>query len=227
MTGTALVVGGGGTLGVAICSDLTQAGYRVLATGRSRERLAGELVGTPVEPVEMELDASSVERVVRAAGPLDVLIYNAGRIDLASLSETTPQMFEEGFRVNALGAFLVARAAAPAMVERGRGSMVFIGATSSQRGGARTHAFASSKHALRGLSQSLAKELAPQGVHVAHLVIDGRIWGPRTLERFPEAKRENCIDAADVARAIRFVVDQPRSAWTFELDVRPFNERWS
>jgi NAD(P)-dependent dehydrogenase (short-subunit alcohol dehydrogenase family) len=156
-----------------------------------------------------------------------VLVYNAGRIDLASLSETTPETFETSFRVNALGAFLAARAAAPGMVARGRGSMVFIGATSSRRGGARTHAFASSKHALRGLSQSLAKELGPRGVHVAHVVIDGRIWGPRTVERFPDATREACIDAADVARAVRFLVDQPRSAWTFELDVRPYGERWS
>ena len=105
--------------------------------------------------------------------------------------------------------------------------MIFVGATASVRGGARSHAFASAKHALRGLCASLAKELGPSGVHVAHLVIDGKIWGARTRERFPAAQEAQCLDPAAVATTVCALIEQARSAWSFELDLRPSLERWS
>jgi len=103
-----------------------------------------------------------------------------------------------------------------------RGSaMVFVGATSSVRGGGRTHAFASAKHALRGLVRALAAELGPGGVHVAHVIVDGKIWGARTRDRFPGTRAASCLAPADVAAAVCALVEQPTSAWTLELDLRP------
>jgi short-subunit dehydrogenase len=113
------------------------------------------------------------------------------------------------------------------MLARGHGSMIFVGATSSLRGSARTHAFASSKHALRGLAQSLAKELGPRGVHVAHVVVDGRVRGERTRQRFGDVDDAQCIAPEALAQTIVQLIEQPASAWTFELDVRPSVERWS
>jgi NAD(P)-dependent dehydrogenase (short-subunit alcohol dehydrogenase family) len=113
------------------------------------------------------------------------------------------------------------------MLARGRGNMVFVGATSSVRGGGRTHAFASSKHALRGLAHSLAKELGPRGIHVAHLVVDGKVWGERARARFPGVREQDCLQPDAVAGAIGALIAQPRSAWTFEMDLRPFGEKWS
>ncbi len=227
MSKTALVAGAGGALGSAICRELGARGYRVLGASRHRGRLSSEL-GDLAEPVEMELGSpASVAAALAAAGRVDVLVYNAAKLVLAPLGETTPAAFEESFRVNAFGAFACARELAPQMVERGEGGMVFVGATGSVRGGARSHAFASSKHALRGLAHSLAKELGPRGVHVAHLIIDGKIWGPRTLERFPGTVREQCIEPAEVARTIATLLAQPPSAWTFEMDLRPSVEKWS
>ena len=148
-----------------------------------------------------------------------MLVYNAGRIDLVPLADTTPEAFEASWRTNAFGAFLAARALAPGMLAGG--AMVFVGATASVRGGARTHAFASGKHALRGLARALAAELGPRGVHVAHVVVDGKIWGERTRRRFPDAREAECLAPGDVAAAVCALVEQPRSAWTFELDLRP------
>jgi NAD(P)-dependent dehydrogenase (short-subunit alcohol dehydrogenase family) len=224
----ALVVGAGGSLGVAACRCLSELGFQVLAAGRNTEKLAEELRGTACDLVELDAtSAESVERALRQHSDIDVLLYNAGRIDLLPLAETSPETFLQSWQVNTLGAFLCARACAPQMLARGRGNLTFIGATSSVRGGARSHAFASAKHALRGLAACLAKELGPRGVHVSHLVIDGKIWGDRTRARFPDAVREQCLEPADVVQAIRHLLLQPPSAWTFELDLRPSSERFS
>jgi NAD(P)-dependent dehydrogenase (short-subunit alcohol dehydrogenase family) len=228
MTKVAVVAGAGGAAGVSTCRALRERGWRVLGAGRDRGRIEAELGDAIDGAIEVELtSAASVDAELARIENVEALFYNAGRIDIAALLETTPEVFAESWKVNALGAFLCARALAAQMIQRGRGSMIFVGATSSLRGGARTHAFASAKHALRGLSSSLAKELAPRGVHVAHLVIDGKVWGPRTVQRFPEAEREQCLDPEAVARAICSLVEQPPSAWTFEMDLRPATERWT
>ena len=228
MTRTALVVGAGGSLGVALCAELHARGFAVVAAARDTKGLSAELGASSAEIVELQLGTpDGIERVIASLPEIDVLVYNAGCLHLAPLLETTPEMFEESWRVNAFGGFLCARALAPGMLRRRRGCMVFVGATSSWRGGARTHAFSAGKQALRGLSQSLAKELGPEGIHVSHVVIDGKVWGARTLQRFPQASREQCLEPAAVASTIVFLVEQPRSAWTFELDLRPDVERWS
>ncbi|WP_437893476.1 SDR family NAD(P)-dependent oxidoreductase [Sorangium sp. So ce124] len=224
----ALIAGGGGAVGVALGRELRARGYQVVSAARNRAGLEAELGATECELLEVEL--TSEESVRERFGPLEdveVFVYNAGRIDLAPLAETTAAMFLASLQVNALGAFHCARVVASSMLARGRGTMIFMGATASVRGGARTSAFAAGKHALRGLAASLAKELGPQGVHVAHLVLDGKVWGERTRQRFPDARREACLEADAVARTVTALIEQPRSAWTFELDLRPFVERWS
>jgi NAD(P)-dependent dehydrogenase (short-subunit alcohol dehydrogenase family) len=219
MTRTAIVVGAGGDAGRAICLALSGRGFHVVGAARDRARLDAELDGAAAELVEVDL--ASPDAVARAFEGREAvaLIYNAGRIDLATLAETTPEAFEASWRTNTFGAFLAARAFAPAMLARRGGAMVFVGATSSVRGGGRTHAFASAKHALRGLARALAAELGPRGVHVAHVIVDGKIWGARTRRRFPDAREADCLASADVAAAVCALIEQPRSAWTFELDL--------
>jgi NAD(P)-dependent dehydrogenase (short-subunit alcohol dehydrogenase family) len=228
LIGTVFVAGAGGAAGVSICRALRKRGWRILGAGRDQGRIAAELGDAVDEVIEVDLTSvDSVHRNLQAVEGIDALIYNAGKLDLAPLAETTPEMFETSWRVNALGAFLCARMFAGPMVRRGYGSMIFVGATGSLRGGARTHAFASAKHALRGLSSSLAKELGPRGIHVAHLLIDGKVWGQRTRQRFPETTEAQCIDPAAVATTVCSLLEQPHSAWTFEMDLRPDIERWS
>jgi NAD(P)-dependent dehydrogenase (short-subunit alcohol dehydrogenase family) len=225
---TAVIAGAGGTMGLAFCQALRDRGYRVVALGRDAARLTAELGPVANEVIEVEL--TSVESVgdgMSRIGHIDTLIYNAGKLSLTPLLETTPEVFESSWRVNALGAFLCARALAQQMIQRAHGSMIFIGATASVRGGARTHAFASAKHALRGLAASLAKELGPRGVHVAHLLIDGRVRGERTRQRFPDVEDGQCLEPQAVAAAVCSLIEQHRSAWTFEMDLRPDVERWS
>jgi NAD(P)-dependent dehydrogenase (short-subunit alcohol dehydrogenase family) len=223
-----LIAGAGGAGGVALCRTLRGSGWNVVAAGRNRERLEAELGDAADQIIEVDLTSeASIRRTVGTLADLEAMVYNAGKIDLATLADTTMEMFEASWRVNALGAFLCARAVAAQMVERQRGALVFVGATTSVRGGARTHAFASAKHALRGLAGALARELGPRGIHVAHLIIDGKVWGERTRQRFPQATEAQCLDAAAVAATIGALIDQPRSAWTFELDLRPAGETWT
>lgn len=227
MKQTAVVAGAGGALGAALCRELKARGWHVVAMGRARARLETELAGSAHQIVEANLAAGPEVAAAFANIPAaDAMIYNAGRLELASLEQTTPEMYSASWEVNAFGAFLCAKAAAPAMAARGHGGMAFMGATASTRGGARTHAFASAKYALRGLAQSLAKELGPRGVHVAHLVMDGKIWGARTRERFEGVAQAQCIAPDAAAAAVCGLLEQPPSAWTFEMDLRPSGEKW-
>jgi NAD(P)-dependent dehydrogenase (short-subunit alcohol dehydrogenase family) len=158
-------------------------------------------------------------------GAPSVVLYNAHRLELRSSAETPLDVFEDVWRVNCFGAYVVASRALPRMLERGDGTLIFTGATASTRGGKRTAAFASSKFALRGLAQSLARELGPRGIHVAHVVLDGLVWSSQTRARFsPEEK--NCMAPEDVASVLVSLVVQRRSAWTNELDIRPWVEKF-
>jgi NAD(P)-dependent dehydrogenase (short-subunit alcohol dehydrogenase family) len=225
---TAVIAGAGGTTGPEFCRALRDRSWRVVALGRDAARLAAELGPVADEVIEVELtSAESVGDGMARIGHIDTLIYNAGKLSLAPLLETTPEAFESSWRVNALGAFLCAHALAQQMIQRKHGSMIFIGATASVRGGARAHAFASAKHALRGLAASLAKEMGPRGVHVAHLLIDGKVRGERTRQRFPDVDNNQCLEPEAVATAVCSLIEQHRSAWTFEMDLRPDVERWS
>jgi NAD(P)-dependent dehydrogenase (short-subunit alcohol dehydrogenase family) len=174
-------------------------------------------------------DATAVrsvfERIAAGYGPVQNLIYNAHELFIDSFAETDAETFERIWRVNTLGAFLCAQAAIPQMLSSGGGAAIFSGATASLRGGARFAAFASSKFALRGLAQSLAREFGPQGMHVAHVIIDGLIWGPVTRDQ-RKAEKARCLDPDAVAETIASLIAQPRQAWTHEIDLRPATEKF-
>jgi len=159
-------------------------------------------------------------------GDPEVVIYNAGSGAFGSFDDVTAADFEAAWRVNALGGFLVAKQVAPAMKRAGRGNLVFVGATASRRGAARTAAFAPAKAAQRSLAESLAKHLGPAGIHVSLIVIDGVVDLPRTRQRMPDKPDDFFVQPDDVAATAAFLVQQPRSAWTFELEARPFGETW-
>lgn len=222
--GVALIVGAGGVLGQALVAEFGAAGYAVGSVRRS----AGS--GPAAHPETCDLaqpDAveAAVARAVAALGTPDVLVCNAAHLVVAPFQELRHDDFETAWRVGVAGAAAAVRAALPAMRARGRGCIVFNGATASQRGGARFAAFAAAKFALRGLAQSLAREVQPEGVHVAHVVLDGILSGSRSEARFASAGAA-LLEPAAVAAQIRQLAEQPVSAWTHELDLRPAGERF-
>jgi len=226
----AVVAGANAGLGSALCELLAIRGFRVAALGRDAavRAVATDVAGVMAVACDLTI-ASEVDHafaaVEGAIGPASVVVYNAHRLGLHPFAETSLELFEESWRVNCHGAFVVARRAVPAMLARHGGALVFTGATGSIRGGRRSAAFASSKFALRGLAQSLARELWPAGIHVAHVVLDGLVWSERTRARFgPE--QETCMSPRAVAAAYIALIEQDRSAWTHELDLRPWVERF-
>ncbi len=166
------------------------------------------------------------ERVRERLGLLDVLVHNAGSGVWGTISEISPEQCESAWRVNAYGAFLHARAAAPGMIERGSGVMLFTGATAGVKAGARSIAFGPAKFAMRGLTQSLARDLGPKGIHVAWINVDGIIDVPGGEERLPDMPEEDLLKPEAIADAYWHLAHQDRSAWTLELDVRPFKEKF-
>ncbi len=230
-TRTAIVAGIGPGLGGALCRELTGAGYRVVGLARSAgpgEALLKALGPERFLPLACDLaDAAQVDAAISQAedrfGPPGVYVHNAARLHMQPFLETDPGDFETLWRTTCLGAVHGAQRVLPAMLAAGEGALLFIGATASVKAGARFAAFASAKFALRGLAQSLARELGPQGIHAAHLVIDGVIWSDRARDQF-QMTREECLDPGAVAASCLHLLQQQRSAWTHELDIRPDRE---
>lgn len=242
MTGTtglesrvALVSGVGPGLGAALARRLADAGYKVSGLARS------ESLGRPLQE-EMEAAgrsyrhvacdvtdaaavASAVHRVVMLDGPVRVLVHNAAGFLMAPFAESPPDAFERLWRVNCLGGMILAQAVLPHMLEAGGGAILFTGATAALRGGARFAAFASSKFAQRGLAQSLAREYGPQGIHVAHVVVDGVIRSERARDVMGMDDAD-CLDPDAIAETYLQIIGQHPSAWTHEVDLRPFKERF-
>lgn len=231
---TALIVGVGPGLGLALARLFASNGYAVVAAARHATALAGlggDGGGAVVLP--FDCDATSPEEVERLfdrvagmAGPLEVAIYNAGAFARAPVVDIDPADFERCWRVGCFGGFLVGRAAARAMLEHGAGTIVFTGATASLRGGAGFANLASPKFALRALAQSLARELGPRGIHVAHVIIDGQIHSPRYAHLLDQRGPDSLLEPGAIADAYLHLVRQHRSAWTQELDLRPWSEKF-
>lgn len=211
---TAVVVGAGGVLGHALQAEFSGAGFRVAGLRRGDCDL-GDAAAVRV----------ALERVVAEWGSVDALIYNAAHFIMAPFAELGLSDFDTAWRVSVGGAVGAAQAVLPAMLRRGKGTIIFSGATGSVRGTARFAAFASAKFALRGMAQSLAREVQPHGVHVAHVVLDGLLRGSPSIERFGGSDTRS-IDPAEAARAYRWIAEQPPSTWTHELDLRPHNEKF-
>jgi NAD(P)-dependent dehydrogenase (short-subunit alcohol dehydrogenase family) len=163
-------------------------------------------------------------------GPIEVAVFNTGANYRASILDTPADMFDKVWRLGCYAGFLVGREAARHMVPRGRGTILFTGATASVRGSAQFAAFASAKGGLRQVAQSMARELGPKGIHVASVIIDGMIDSQRVRERFPERvaqlPEDGMLKPADIAELYFEIHRQPRSAWTFEADLRPYAEKF-
>jgi NAD(P)-dependent dehydrogenase (short-subunit alcohol dehydrogenase family) len=225
----AVVAGVGPGLGAALCRRLVAEGYAVAALARSTDfidplaetvaREGGVLLPLACDTaLELAVD-EAFDRIEQRLGRPRVLVYNAGRLIRGGLLEVTPKEFTEAWRVNCSGAYLCARRSAPPMLEHG-GAMIFTGATASVKAAGGFAAFGASKFGLRGLAQSLSRELGPKGVHVAHVIIDGIIWTPRT-QAWPGVTEDKCLRPESIAEAYLGLIRQDRSAWTFELDLRP------
>jgi NAD(P)-dependent dehydrogenase (short-subunit alcohol dehydrogenase family) len=165
-------------------------------------------------------------RIARELGSVEILIYNGGRRPMGRLLETTPEVFEQTWRLHTFGAFLWARQVAPAMLSRGSGTMLFTGATAGIRPWPNSAAFAPAKFALRGLCQVMARDFHPQGVHVAYVNVDGGIDMPLLRQMRPQAKDEDLLKPSAIADAFWYLAHQDRSTWSYELDVRPFTEKF-
>ena len=159
-------------------------------------------------------------------GPPDVLLYNAGSGAFGTITEITPEQFEASWRVNAFGAFLCAAECTPDMISRGRGVMLFTGATAGVKAGSRSVAFGPAKFAMRGLAQSLARDLGPKGIHVAWINVDGSIDIPGARGLKPSLQDGDFLKPDAVAETYWHLAHQDRSAWTMELEVRPFKEKF-
>lgn len=228
----AVVTGVGPGLGAALVRRFA-ASYAVAINARNDayvKALAAEIRAGGGQAFEAPADLGDrrqVEATFAAVrehlGPVDVLLYNAGGGVRGTITEITPEQYEAAWRVNALGAFLSARACAPDMIARGWGSMLFTGATAGVKAGARSVAFGPAKFAMRGLAQSLSRDLGPKGVHVAWINIDGGIDTPRRRAAGP-VKEEDLLKPAAIADTYWHLVHQDRSAWTNELELRPFKE---
>jgi NAD(P)-dependent dehydrogenase (short-subunit alcohol dehydrogenase family) len=161
---------------------------------------------------------------------VSVAVFNTGANYRASILDTPSDMFEKVWRLGCYAGFIVGREAARHMTPRGHGTIIFTGATASLRGSAQFAAFAAAKGGLRQVAQSMARELGPKGIHVASVIIDGMIDSPRVRERFPERvaqlPEDGMLKPADIAELYWQLHQQPRSAWTFEVDLRPYAERF-
>ncbi|MBI3524243.1 MAG: SDR family NAD(P)-dependent oxidoreductase [Betaproteobacteria bacterium] len=231
-TPVCVVVGVGAGNGAAFARRFTTAGYRVALLSRSGQvtrQLAAELDGARAYDCDVT-DAASVERTFGAIrselGEVDVLIHNPGSGVWGNVEDITPGDFEASWKTNALGGLLVAQQVIPVMKKNRRGSIVFIGATASRRGGAKTAAFAPAKAAQKSLAESMARHLWPAGVHVALVLVDGVIDSPASRKRMPDKPESFFAQPSAIADQVFNLVQQKSSAWTFELEVRPFAEVW-
>jgi short-subunit dehydrogenase len=228
----ALVTGVGPGTGSAIARRFSLGGYKVAMLARTRERLAlleRELTNAKGYPCdvtnETQLDAT-IEAVRRDLGTLKVLIHNAVGGAFGNFLEIDPQVLSSNFQVNTMALLYLARRLAPAMVAAGEGAIVVSGNTSALRGKANFAGFAPTKAAQRILAESIARELGPKGVHVAYVLIDAVIDLEWTRKRFADAPDDFFIKPAAIAEEIWHVVHQDRSAWSFNVEVRPFRETW-
>jgi NAD(P)-dependent dehydrogenase (short-subunit alcohol dehydrogenase family) len=234
MTRTAVIAGTGPGLGAALARTFAAQGCAVGLLARSAdyiETLAGDLTAGGHQAVAVPCDITDPVSVTSAFGqlreqlrPVSILVNHASAAVWKGLLTATPEEFERTWRVTVMGAFLCSRAAAPDMVEAGEGAILFTGATSGVRGRAGAVDFSSAKFGLRGLADAMARELWPQGVHVAHVVIDGVIDTEAVRAAYRPEADEPLLSPDDIARVYWDLVEQRRSAWSFEVDVRPHSE---
>lgn len=241
---TVAVIGAGDFIGSAIAKRFAREGYTIVAGRRTADKLeplvkaiedaGGKCVGRALD-ARKEDDITAFLNEADAIAPLEVCIFNPGANVNFPILETTERVFRKVWEMACYGGFLTGREAARLMLPRGRGTILFTGATASMRGGKGYAAFASAKFGLRGVAQSMARELGPQNIHVAHLVIDAGVDTAFVRDRIRERGGEEAVEniAPDqlmnpesIADAYWYLHSQSRDAWTFEMDVRPYAETW-
>ncbi|MGC2492754.1 SDR family NAD(P)-dependent oxidoreductase [Candidatus Binatus sp.] len=230
-----VVVGVGEGLGAALAVRFA-AGYKVALIARSPEvigKTAGEIksaggIALPIQSdatIEAEI-ADAYNRINRELGPVEILIYNGGRRPMGRLMDTTPKVFEETWRLHTFGAFLWARQVVPEMLSRGGGAILITGATAGVRPWPTSAGFAPAKFAVRGLAEVMSRDLHPQGIHVAYVNVDGGVDMPLLRKFRPETKDEDLLKPSAIADAFWYLAHQDRSAWSHELDIRPFKGKF-
>lgn len=234
-----VVIGAGDATGGAVARRFAREGYTVVVTRRHADKLAplaarirdegGKVHAFGSDARDEEQVVDLFRKVEAEIGEIEVFCFNIGGNVRFDIRDTTSRVYRKVWEMTAFAGFLTAREAAKAMVPRGRGTMLFTGATASLRGGRGFSAFAGGKHAVRALAQSMARELGPENIHVAHVVIDGAIDTEWIRSNFPERYDrgpESVLNPDDIAEVYWQLHRQPRSAWTFEMDLRPWKETW-
>lgn len=232
MSKLCVITGVGAGNGASFSRRFTREGYRVVMLARNLtylETLAKEIPGS----VAMECDVRDPDairdvfaRIHEEIGTVDTLIYNAGAGEWASIMDTSLEGMQSSWATNTLGLVACAQQVIPSMTENGEGNIMVIGATASLRGGAQSTAFASAKAAQRSVAQSMARDLGPKGIHVGYLIIDGIIDIERTRARFPDRADDFFMQPDAIADSVYALTQQDRSAWAFEIDLRPYGEKW-
>jgi NAD(P)-dependent dehydrogenase (short-subunit alcohol dehydrogenase family) len=236
----AVIIGAGDATGGALVRRFAAGGFAAVAVRRTpgaSEGLVAELKAQGHVAHALAADARDEEAMValfheveRGIGPVEAMVFNVGANVPSSILDETARKYRKIWEMACLGGFLAGREAARRMVARGRGFIGFTGATASLRGAAGFAAFAGAKHALRALAQSMARELGPRGIHVAHVIVDGAIDTAFIRERFPDRYATRADDGIlrpeSIAETFWQLAHQPRDAWTFETDLRPWMERW-
>ena len=236
----ALIVGAGDATGGAIARRFAREGYVACVTRRSADKLqalvegiraqGGRAFGHGSDARKEDEVAALFEQIESEHGPVEVLVFNIGANVPCSVLDETARKYFKIWEMACFSGFLNAQAAARRMVQRGRGTILFTGATAALRGSAQFAAFAGAKHALRALAQSMARELGPRNIHVAHVVVDGAIDTEFIRSQFPDRyalkEQDGILSPEHIAENYWYLHSQPRDAWTFELDLRPYMERW-
>jgi NAD(P)-dependent dehydrogenase (short-subunit alcohol dehydrogenase family) len=227
-----VVIGVGVGNGAAIAHKFSETGHKVALLARTLEftsKLAGELddaIAIACDVTNEQDVLSAFAQIRNKLGVVTSLIYNAGAGSWGTIEEISVASFEANWKVNALGALLASQQVIPAMKESGFGNIVFVGATASRRGSAKTAAFSPAKAAQRALAESMARHLWPFGIHVSLIIVDGIINIPSTRNKMPDKNDDFFVNPADIAATIYHLCTQHRSAWSFEVEARPFSETW-
>ncbi len=240
--GACLIIGAGDDTGAAIARAFAREGLTACVVRRARhaealEALAqsirddgGQALALPADARDEDEMAALIARIEEEVGPIEVAVFNIGANVHFTVTETTTRVYRKVWEMAALAGFLMGREVATRMLTRERGTIIFTGASASIRGKAGFSAFSGAKHALRALAQSMARELGPKNIHVAHTVIDGAIDSGFIREMFPKVDQMRDEDAIlnpdHIAQNYVMLHNQPRTAWTHELDLRPWKENW-
>jgi NAD(P)-dependent dehydrogenase (short-subunit alcohol dehydrogenase family) len=232
----AVVLGVGPGLGAAVAHRFAREGFAVALMARSEEKLTaiqteiekggGTALSISADATDPASMTSAFNQVQQQLGTPEVFVYNTGAFQIGGILEITPQQFESNWKANCFGAFLGVQQALPAMVERGRGTILFTGATAALKGSARFAGLAVGKFGLRALAQSLAREFGHQGIHVAHIIIDGFIDTPRVRGMAPDREKHTLVSPEAIAETYWQLYLQNETAWTLEIDLRPAVEKF-